>query len=113
MIRRPPRSTLFPYTTLFRSVEDDVEPQVHRTPREVAREPRRVEPPRERGKGQAQLVGVEYQDHPSCVALDVVAEERRPRALAPAPDDQGGRPVVHADEESAGDDAGPERSRAP
>src|SRR2546430_3344023 len=30
MIRRPPRSTLFPYTTLFRSVEvhvDDVGPQ--------------------------------------------------------------------------------------
>src|SRR2546422_4761704 len=24
MIRRPPRSTLFPYTTLFRSVEQDV-----------------------------------------------------------------------------------------
>src|SRR3712207_7906079 len=24
MIRRPPRSTLFPYTTLFRSVRDDV-----------------------------------------------------------------------------------------
>src|SRR3712207_7332664 len=24
MIRRPPRSTLFPYTTLFRSDEDDV-----------------------------------------------------------------------------------------
>src|SRR5258708_37128567 len=23
MIRRPPRSTLFPYTTLFRSTEDD------------------------------------------------------------------------------------------
>src|SRR2546426_1695617 len=23
MIRRPPRSTLFPYTTLFRSMEDD------------------------------------------------------------------------------------------
>src|SRR5215467_15236211 len=28
MIRRPPRSTLFPYTTLFRSVEDGV---VHHT----------------------------------------------------------------------------------
>src|SRR3712207_7171531 len=31
MIRRPPRSTLFPYTTLFRSVgaeERDVEPQL-------------------------------------------------------------------------------------
>src|SRR2546422_6434619 len=26
MIRRPPRSTLFPYTTLFRSLEDDVPP---------------------------------------------------------------------------------------
>src|SRR5687768_17960987 len=25
MIRRPPRSTLFPYTTLFRSVDDVVE----------------------------------------------------------------------------------------
>src|SRR2546422_1276080 len=25
MIRRPPRSTLFPYTTLFRSLEDVVE----------------------------------------------------------------------------------------
>src|SRR3712207_9233868 len=26
MIRRPPRSTLFPYTTLFRSVQEDVQP---------------------------------------------------------------------------------------
>src|SRR2546426_9121903 len=25
MIRRPPRSTLFPYTTLFRSIEEEVE----------------------------------------------------------------------------------------
>src|SRR3712207_8567199 len=25
MIRRPPRSTLFPYTTLFRSIEDAVQ----------------------------------------------------------------------------------------
>src|SRR5258708_24768697 len=25
MIRRPPRSTLFPYTTLFRSVDDELE----------------------------------------------------------------------------------------
>src|SRR5258708_29737364 len=27
MIRRPPRSTLFPYTTLFRSLGDAVDPQ--------------------------------------------------------------------------------------
>src|SRR3712207_7256531 len=26
MIRRPPRSTLFPYTTLFRSIEEKVHP---------------------------------------------------------------------------------------
>src|SRR3712207_7506636 len=32
MIRRPPRSTLFPYTTLFRSGDDGVlEPAVHMT----------------------------------------------------------------------------------
>src|SRR3712207_8648415 len=29
MIRRPPRSTLFPYTTLFRSVEDGCGVQQH------------------------------------------------------------------------------------
>src|SRR5260370_5785305 len=28
MIRRPPRSTLFPYTTLFRSVDEPAEPSV-------------------------------------------------------------------------------------
>src|SRR5690242_21317919 len=30
MIRRPPRSTLFPYTTLFRSVEVPAEAEVQR-----------------------------------------------------------------------------------
>src|SRR3712207_7166610 len=28
MIRRPPRSTLFPYTTLFRSLEDQLDPAI-------------------------------------------------------------------------------------
>src|SRR5256885_5459466 len=42
MIRRPPRSTLFPYTTLFRSLE-------------VRRADRRVQPARE---GQQQREGV-------------------------------------------------------
>src|SRR3712207_8590970 len=37
MIRRPPRSTLFPYTTLFRSVPAESGTQPHAaTPREVA-----------------------------------------------------------------------------
>src|SRR5690349_23031640 len=35
MIRRPPRSTLFPYTTLFRSLPDRHQPGVRRA---VARE---------------------------------------------------------------------------
>src|SRR5258708_17932127 len=36
MIRRPPRSTLFPYTTLFRSAsaDEDVRKAVHRVHRE-------------------------------------------------------------------------------
>src|SRR2546430_5576517 len=40
MIRRPPRSTLFPYTTLFRSLRQDPEP-VHaaRFPGEVGPAP--------------------------------------------------------------------------
>src|SRR3712207_8272103 len=40
MIRRPPRSTLFPYTTLFRSVGHHAVP---RTAGSVADHPRRVE----------------------------------------------------------------------
>src|ERR1039458_10797855 len=33
MIRRPPRSTLFPYTTLFRSPADVIQHAAHRTHR--------------------------------------------------------------------------------
>src|ERR1035438_3351269 len=44
MIRRPPRSTLFPYTTLFRSIQSDVAPRLllqHSVP--GARHPRSEE----------------------------------------------------------------------
>src|SRR2546426_1496463 len=37
MIRRPPRSTLFPYTTLFRSVVVDLGDGAHGRPRVVRR----------------------------------------------------------------------------
>src|SRR2546430_10066882 len=33
MIRRPPRSTLFPYTTLFRSIRTDLDSGAHFTER--------------------------------------------------------------------------------
>src|SRR5258707_6273892 len=43
MIRRPPRSTLFPYTTLFRSPEPAVCARGHRQPRTAdARRARRA-----------------------------------------------------------------------
>src|SRR3712207_3263007 len=47
MIRRPPRSTLFPYTTLFRSVEDhpDIDCTIHMAARIVV--PESVEKPYE------------------------------------------------------------------
>src|SRR3712207_8478427 len=42
MIRRPPRSTLFPYTTLFRSVvallRHRIDPRVHPHPQRTARQ---------------------------------------------------------------------------
>src|SRR3989440_8196388 len=43
MIRRPPRSTLFPYTTLFRSLELAQRPRGHRVARS-ALDVRQIEP---------------------------------------------------------------------
>src|SRR3712207_8769018 len=43
MMRRPPRSTLFPYTTLFRSQERDEEREQHQEPGVTARLVRRAE----------------------------------------------------------------------
>src|SRR5207253_80095 len=55
------------------TVEDNVEHEVHRPAREIAREPRRVEPPREHREGQEQLVGVQRKDRAPSAALRVVA----------------------------------------
>src|SRR2546426_3817749 len=47
MIRRPPRSTLFPYTTLFRSpgtAADRTDPGTPRTTRCLSRQSRRRDP---------------------------------------------------------------------
>src|SRR3712207_3065932 len=46
MIRRPPRSTLFPYTTLFRSKGRPGSPPRRRGPRPPPRAPARRNPPR-------------------------------------------------------------------
>src|SRR2546421_5098176 len=47
MIRRPPRSTLFPYTTLFRSISQGIPlRRTNRTPVRQARSDKRGLPPR-------------------------------------------------------------------
>src|SRR3712207_7292195 len=63
MIRRPPRSTLFPYTTLFRSVLLD-------------RLGRRIDAVRERQLPEAVAVGLRRSAVP---AEDAVEEDPRPR----------------------------------
>src|SRR5438552_11652764 len=50
MIRRPPRSTLFPYTTLFRSLEELAVAEVRRQP--PARAGHRLEPDQRLPDGQ-------------------------------------------------------------
>src|SRR2546426_6655519 len=54
MIRRPPRSTLFPYTTLFRSPQLEIRRlrQGHAEPRILARGEREIGQRRERGREQ-------------------------------------------------------------
>src|SRR3712207_8041044 len=54
MIRRPPRSTLFPYTTLFRSAElaeEDAEDQERKARAGEDRQPEPALPPQHPGMG--------------------------------------------------------------
>src|SRR5256885_10322581 len=53
MIRRPPRSTLFPYTTLFRSPRPEPRPQLEQEDRAHAQRPAEER----RGQGAAQGPG--------------------------------------------------------
>src|SRR2546429_8864722 len=55
MIRRPPRSTLFPYTTLFRSQVDD----------EIVAEDAEGDRPRGAGDRQVDVVAVRSEEHTS------------------------------------------------
>src|SRR3712207_8453064 len=71
MIRRPPRSTLFPYTTLFRSLLGH----------DAADQERHEEDDR---------------DGPDAGKLDLARHRRR--AEAPRPDEDGGRSEEHTSE---------------
>src|SRR2546427_1214821 len=59
MIRRPPRSTLFPYTTLFRSVLEAVERIVKATDRPISAVPN-AGLPKDVGDRQIYLASPEY-----------------------------------------------------
>src|SRR2546422_5253170 len=87
MIRRPPRSTLFPYTTLFRSgPRDRHQPQVRLLGDEV-RDPRA--PARRRWLGDPDGLGLRSEEHTSelqsrlhlvCrLLLEKKKKKRRPR----------------------------------
>src|SRR2546425_2294124 len=66
MIRRPPRSTLFPYTTLFRSVVARVVLRGHRVVQEREQRVAQLEPG----------FGVQPSHHAHANALDVEARVR-------------------------------------
>src|SRR2546421_1588179 len=51
MIRRPPRSTLFPYTTLFRSINSRVKPREGRVSQRLPQGHPRVRPPQDEEDG--------------------------------------------------------------
>src|SRR5947207_11109555 len=61
MILRPPRSTLFPYTTLFRSAASTGEGELYRASLAKQAEPRRANLPRRQ-------IGSAFPYHPDAVA---------------------------------------------
>src|SRR3712207_7293461 len=66
MIRRPPRSTLFPYTTLFRSLGRGARGggEEHRARRDVLGDaPRAADPPNLPSRGGAPDAGAEHRPH--------------------------------------------------
>src|SRR3712207_6856367 len=77
MIRRPPRSTLFPYTTLFRSrqVDDDVEDQVAGLGPPVRRQGVDEAPPDKRVR--MRLDALEQAARPAALGRAVVVREDR------------------------------------
>src|SRR5258708_11523154 len=77
MIRRPPRSTLFPYTTLFRSRSASLEPSspcvpstLVERPREFRNNPRRMPSPMaSRGRSEEHTSELQSPDHLVCRLL--------------------------------------------
>src|SRR5260221_6491066 len=84
MIRRPPRSTLFPYTTLFRSSSRY---STHRRAHSINRvdllpSQRRVHHPREEGRSEEHTS--ELQSHSDLVCRLLLEKKKRDRRVYPA-----------------------------
>src|SRR3989441_10685017 len=73
MIRRPPRSTLFPYTTLFRSRQHGRRQHTELLQRKVAARPRQLAPTQVAARGQVRLGEFQRREHEDVGALVVLA----------------------------------------
>src|SRR5438034_7340641 len=80
MIRRPPRSTLFPYTTLFRSVREARQRVAHR------QEPQPLLPlsPLPHHGGRSEEHTSELQSHSDLVCRLLLEKKKHPPLLLPA-----------------------------
>src|SRR3712207_8415684 len=74
MIRRPPRSTLFPYTTLFRSIISSVVPNIMYSIEHMIRKYFNVEPIVV-GPGVKTGINIKY-DNPKSVGADRIVNAR-------------------------------------
>src|SRR6266480_6377179 len=74
MIRRPPRSTLFPYTTLFRS-----------RPRRPSRAGRQPAGSRSAGRSRSEEHTSELQSHVNLVCRLLLEKKKQKRCSAPRP----------------------------
>src|SRR2546430_12322952 len=89
MIRRPPRSTLFPYTTLFRSLEERAEPraEVERSAFEShgATEPRGRDggerPPRQLAHGRSEEHTSELQSQSNLVCRLLLEKKKKNKTI--------------------------------
>src|SRR2546422_8537892 len=77
MIRRPPRSTLFPYTTLFRSRSLQIHEDRHVTARGVRRAPHRGDPRRPQLRAAVGCIDADHVRTRVDEPLDVLGGARR------------------------------------
>src|SRR2546426_12152032 len=112
MIRRPPRSTLFPYTTLFRSRLDDAEH--HREARVQARhtaEARRTEVERRLGDAKLEVGRLESDLALAAERLGNAAQRRQTAAGERSPAEQRAARALREHDAAAGERAAAPRDR--